>query len=478
MDALALSRTEGLDTRDGRGKLCRHVLQTPSTLPASRGRYVLLNVLSDQDEGRVYLAVLYGMKKLWAIKAARDLLKEECKVLARMQSANLASVLASPEVERDGGFVMEFFPGKSLAAISQRVGEYSLLLPPELGLIVAHDVFAAAEFFHGFEGGLRVHGNISPRTILVGYAGDVKLAGYRPGLHPRAGVDAHVMKDLKPLATVLSDLSFQMFPKELATLVPRLLEDDVSSMEATVAVREFLRAHQPSAEQRRKIATWLADLFLAQREEEAQEEARLLVAGMQLLASGSASRPMVRRASVVGGTTALLALVGGGAALVGHHPPGEFESAVVVRNEPVAQLKAEPTAKEPVLPQEPAPSAPAVLDPAPVASPHATASAYRPKATYVTSKSESAESAAERLLHAADAAFSAGKRVDAVNLGLQAIQAGGGVRAHLALGEYYRSMHRYQEAMNHYRAALEGDPENKLALTGVQLLEKRLSPCR
>jgi tetratricopeptide (TPR) repeat protein len=454
------------------------VLQTPNTLPANRGRYVLLKVLSEQDDGQVYLAVVRGTKSLCVVKTARDLLKEECKVLARLQCPNLVAVLPSPEVERDGGFVMEFFPGKSLAAIRQRAGDYSLLLPPALGVIVAHDVFAAAEFFHGFAGGLRVHGNISPKSILVGYAGDVKLGGYRPGRHPRAGVDAHVSQDLKSLATLLSELSFERFPKELATLVPRLLEDDVSSMEATAAVRAFLRDHSPSAEERRKIAAWLADLFLGQREEEAQEEARLLAAGMQLLASGTIARPLTRRASLLGGTTALLALVGGGAALVGHHPPVAFESTVMVRSAPAATPSVAPPAEEPVTPKEPAPAAPAVLDPAPPASTHAPAPTSRPRSTSVRAKRESAESSADGLLHAADVAFSAGKRVDAVNLGLQALHAGGGVRAHLALGEYYRSMHRYQEAMNHYRAALEIDPENKLALAGVQLLEKRLSPCR
>jgi len=32
--------------------------------------------------------------------------------------------------------------------------------------------------------------------------------------------------------------------------------------------------------------------------------------------------------------------------------------------------------------------------------------------------------------------------------------------------------------MNHYRAVIEIDPENKLAATGVQMLDKKLSPCR
>lgn len=84
----------------------------------------------------------------------------------------------------------------------------------------------------------------------------------------------------------------------------------------------------------------------------------------------------------------------------------------------------------------------------------------------------------DRLLVAADVAFDAGKRIEAVHLGLQALKAGGGLRAHLALGEYYRTMHRYQEAMNHYRAAVEIEPENRLAATGVRMLETKLSPCQ
>jgi tetratricopeptide (TPR) repeat protein len=90
----------------------------------------------------------------------------------------------------------------------------------------------------------------------------------------------------------------------------------------------------------------------------------------------------------------------------------------------------------------------------------------------------SASSSADRLLRMADTAFGAGKRIEAINLGLQAVEVGGGARAHLALGEYYRSMHRYHEAINHYRAAVDLEPDNKLALTGVRMLEKKVSPCQ
>ena len=173
-----------------------------------------MKVLSAQGDGPVYLAALSGAKKPCVIKTlplqGKDsvdlgLLKAETKKLARIHSAHLAAVHASPEVESDGAFVMEYVRGKSLAAVCQRAEDYAVLLPPELGLVVAHDVFAATEAFRAFEGANRVHGNISPRTILVGYSGDVKVAGYRPGVHATAGVDVHVARDLKPVASMLCD---------------------------------------------------------------------------------------------------------------------------------------------------------------------------------------------------------------------------------------------------------------------------------
>jgi hypothetical protein len=462
------------------------VLPTPSTFPARYGSRALLKLLSAQGDGPVYLAAISGAKKPWVIKTVAvqgrspfDLgqLKAETKWLSRMRSAHLAAVLSSPEVESDGGFVMEYVPGKSLAAICERAEEYSELLPPELGLVVAYDAFAAAEFFHAFEGAGRVHGNISPRTLLLSYSGDVKVAGYRPGSPYLAGADEHAARDLKPLATLLCDLRFQMFPQELTKLVPRLLEDHVSPVESMAAARAFLHDHVPSADHRRKVAQWLEDLFPDhQCDHEAQEEESLLTAGKQMLAP---ARPGSKRMSVFGGTTALLALVGVGALLAAHRGPGQALSEAkqigptpkTVQPPPVAPAAPEPPA--PAL-AAPAPATPA--DPATISTSH-----LKPQSAPQDNRSprpRSEESTPERLLHAADAAFGAGKRIESVNIGIQALNAGGGLRAHLALGEYYRSLHRYQDALNHYRAVVEVEPDNKLAVAGVKLLEKKLSPCQ
>jgi hypothetical protein len=448
-----------------------------------------LKVLSAQGDGPVYLAALSGAKKPCVIKTlplqGKDsvdlgLLKAETKKLARIHSAHLAAVHASPEVESDGAFVMEYVRGKSLAAVCQRAEDYAVLLPPELGLVVAHDVFAATEAFRAFEGANRVHGNISPRTILVGYSGDVKVAGYRPGVHATAGVDVHVARDLKPVASMLCDLPFEMFPTELTKLVPRLLEDNVSPVEATAAVRAFLHDHVPSAHHRRRVAEWLKDIFLDRFDEEAQEEAQLLASAIPLLTVPGV-RPVAKRVSAFGGTTALIALlVGGGALLMSHRRPTQAHSeAMHVATLPQLALEqALPLGNAP-----PASPTPTLVAPAQVAPRDPSTAAASTKAPSDTAdnrppKRESEEMPAERLLHAADAAFGAGKRIEAVTLALQAVNAGGGVRAHLALGEYYQSMHRYQDALNHYRAAAEIEPENKLALTGVRILEKKISPCQ
>jgi hypothetical protein len=37
-------------------------------------------------------------------------------------------------------------------------------------------------------------------------------------------------------------------------------------------------------------------------------------------------------------------------------------------------------------------------------------------------------------------------------------------------------MHRYSEAREHYRAVLNLEPGNKLAKTGIEVIEKQLAP--
>ncbi len=435
-------------------------------------------------------------KKIRVIKAMRpkpgtprDGARKQIRALARMKSPYLATVLAAPDVEADGGLVMERVRGRSLAAISQRAEDYSVLLPPELGLVVAYDVLAALEHFHGFERRGHVHGNLSGRTLLVGFSGEVKLAGYRPGTHAALGLDAgatDAAKDWRALATVLSELAFERFPQELAVLVPRLLDDDTTPADAVTAARAFLRQYQPTAEQRRKVTAWLDDVFLGERDAEAEEEERLLAEGRALLGP---RRPVARAVAWASGSAALVVLIGGGVlwATQRHRAAGLAPEALGTPPLPTLALAAPgvaipvapPLAALEVAPTGAAPAFDATPDPAPAAPAEASPRAEPGPAAAVperpSRRGASSSAGAERLLRAADAAFVAGNRVEAINLGLRAVRAGGGIRAHLALGEYYRSMLRYEEALSHYRAVLTVDPDNPLGAAGVRLLEKRVA---
>lgn len=277
------------------------MLRIPTTLPILYGSYALLKPLSDEGEQSVYLLAINGATEPWVIKkrplqagktlgprvAKDDAAKADAKVLARMTSPNLAKVLVCTEVEGEVGVVMENVVGKSLGAIRDQAAKQSLPLPPELGAVVAHDVFAAVDYFHDFEGASRVHGNVSQRTIMVGYSGDAKVAGYRLGFHPRAEIDIRVAKDILPLAGILRDLPFPTFPPELSKVVPCLLEEGTSPAEAVAAAKGFLLDYTPSDGDRRKVATWLEGIFPGVRDRESQESQQLLASGIKLILQAS-----------------------------------------------------------------------------------------------------------------------------------------------------------------------------------------------
>jgi serine/threonine protein kinase len=286
-----------------------HSVPTPTSFPAIYGSEALLKVLSDEGEQSVYLLAIDGADRPWVMKmlppqgeAALELdaLGTEIRWLRRMQSANLARVLSSEGVDGMRGVVMEHVPGKSLAAIRSRAEQLSDLPPPELGVVVAHDVFAALELFHEFEGAGRVHGNVSSRTILVGYSGEAKIAGYRLGCHPRAAADGLFSRDLKPLADILCDMPFHRFPQALAHLVPRLLEETISPTEAIAATKSFVRDCVPSVDDRRTVAAWLEKVFPGERDREAREDQQLLAEGIKLIVKSKADKRGWARNPVAG----------------------------------------------------------------------------------------------------------------------------------------------------------------------------------
>jgi serine/threonine-protein kinase len=284
------------------------VSPTP-TFPTIYGAYALLKTLSDEGAWSAHLIAIDGAAVPWVIKRRSiqgadglDLktAKAETKVLARMSSPYWAKVLTATEIDGEVGIVMEHVPGKSLAEICRTANEKGLLIPPELGLVVAHDAFCGMLYFHEFENASRLHGNLSPRTIILSYAGEMKLVGYRPGRHGRAENADQVTKDLMPLAPILCEVPFKTFPTELAEIVPRLHEDRIAPAEALAAVRGFLGRHAPTAEDRKKLATWMDDVFPGERNKESAEGERLVADGLKLIAQSTAAKLGLSKNPVVG----------------------------------------------------------------------------------------------------------------------------------------------------------------------------------
>jgi tetratricopeptide (TPR) repeat protein len=277
------------------------------------------------------------------------------------------------------------------------------------------------------------------------------------------------------------------------------------------AAKVFRRGHVPSADDRRKVATWLDEIFPGQRERDAKGHERLLARGIELIArpltepqaqtqspaigaaldaaltvrgEGEVARvgrsTLFRRPwfkGVATGIVAALALVGG----IAWRMANRDRHAVPETNapEPVPQtlLATADTGVQPeaaLLPD--ADSSAPVEVAAPVEVPVSQRELRPSERAGHSARRKPVKSAAERLLDASDAAFDGGERIEAIKLAAQAVEAGGGVRADLALARYYRSMHRYREARDHYRAALQLEPGNKLAATGIEVIDKLLAP--
>jgi len=275
------------------------VSQVATSFPVLQGSEALLKPLSEEGERSVYLLAIDGADKPWVMKmlprqsepaAEPDALGIESRWLRRMQSPNLARVLSTDEVDGKTAIVMDHVAGKPLADIVLQAERTAALFPPEFGLVVAHDALAALGYFHDFESASRVHGNVSARTIMIGYSGDAKVAGYRLGGHLRVEPDTLFAKDVRPVAEILSEIPFERFPQELANLVPRLLDEATTPMEALAAASSFVRERVPTVEERQRVAAWLEKIFPGERDREARERAELLAEGLKLIAKSKAEK--------------------------------------------------------------------------------------------------------------------------------------------------------------------------------------------
>ena len=74
----------------------------------------------------------------------------------------------------------------------------------------------------------------------------------------------------------------------------------------------------------------------------------------------------------------------------------------------------------------------------------------------------------------AEIAFQEKNYTEAVQSAERAVDRGGGVKAHVLLGDAHFRLGQYKEAAQAYADALKLDPDNASAKTGLALAQKRM----
>ncbi len=164
-------------------------------MPGRFGRYELIERLARGGMGEVFLARRFDSKdpeRAFVIKrvlphlasdtAFRDRFLDEARIAARLSHPNIVHLVELGEVDGQWFIAMEHVAGKDLHAV-QTAARSTGGLPLALSCRVVADAAAALAFSHQAhdpEGRPMhvVHGDVTPRNLLVGFDGVVKLIDF------------------------------------------------------------------------------------------------------------------------------------------------------------------------------------------------------------------------------------------------------------------------------------------------------------
>ena len=105
----------------------------------------------------------------------------EMNRVARLAHDNITPILDAGFDIEDGGYVVSpYFPGETFAEVVSRFTSFGRIMRAELAAYIAAGVSDALEYAYAFRGPDGrpehiVHGNLGPETVMVTYAGTVKL---------------------------------------------------------------------------------------------------------------------------------------------------------------------------------------------------------------------------------------------------------------------------------------------------------------
>lgn len=160
------------------------------------GNYVLVDRITSGGMADVFRARVVGIRgfsRTVAIKRIHPHLRErtrfmrmfidEAKIAARLNHPNIVQILELGEIGRTPFIAMEYVAGRDLFQVMRRLADIGEVCPWPTAVRIAHDLALGLHHAHEFmtpDGRSQeiVHRDVSPRNILIGYDGSVKLTDF------------------------------------------------------------------------------------------------------------------------------------------------------------------------------------------------------------------------------------------------------------------------------------------------------------
>ncbi|HJL05722.1 MAG TPA: serine/threonine-protein kinase [Polyangiaceae bacterium LLY-WYZ-15_(1-7)] len=168
----------------------------PGELPRAFGRYVLFDHIGRGGMADIFLAKMrtsLGGSRNVVVKQVlphlsdqagfRAMLREEAKLAAKLNHANVVQVFDFGREEGRLFIAMDYVEGFDLHQLLRRLSKARVPLPAEFALFVIREVLRALDYAHrardedGAALGV-VHRDVSPSNVLISFEGEVKLCDF------------------------------------------------------------------------------------------------------------------------------------------------------------------------------------------------------------------------------------------------------------------------------------------------------------
>lgn len=493
-------------------------------------RHILLKELARGGMGQICLALagsrVCAIKTLHSDTSSPEMARrflDEARLATQLAHPNVVYVSEAGAIEEVQYLVMEYVRGRNLHQMLQRCAERGMCMPLGLALYIAKELLRGLDYLHNVEGLQLVHRDMAPSNVLISYEGGLKIidlglakwntrlsqTSFGPVLgqlgyaspEQRLGAKVDSRSDIYSAGVILWEMvtgrptnSAELpgkvvpwipAPSTVAANVPRVLDDLIMTAlardpqdryQTAQAFIAALTSHLSPEHEGNALRAFATKLFGDEMRCEAEEEAVLVAAGIQLAecsapprATSSATIPPItparRKSPLLAALLAGAATIGVGGVLA--YRAYRAESPVPSPGQtPRPSSAAQPAPKSATATSSTALMESAAVDggPAPTRASEATLAAPTPEMRAHTSE----------LLDRAETMRLRHRITEAISLAEQALGVhGDDLGAHLSLGRLYLKAGNLEQASDHFEAALKIAPDDRDAVHGIAEVKAR-----